>query len=76
MRQKPPCGPTEADTVDVSAAWPHARRVLEWRETTETAQAGELAGKSVHGTERLWGMRARKHDAPDGPLGVLVGVYK
>ena len=64
MRQKPRFGPTEANAVDVSAVWPHARRLLQWREMAETAPAGDLAEKSVHGTERLWGRRARKRDTP------------
>ena len=65
VRQKPRCGPAEANTVDVSAAWPRARRLPQWQETAETAHAGELTEKSVHGAEPLWGGRARKHDLPD-----------
>ena len=66
--------------VDVSAAWPHARRLLQWPETAKTAPAGELAEKSAHGTEQLWGRRGRKRDTPNGSaaperlLGVC--VYK
>ena len=79
VRQKPPCRPTEVNTVDVSAARPRSRRLLQWPETAETAPAGELAEKSAHGIERLWGRRTRKHDTPDRittPERLLVGVYK
>ena len=79
VRQKPRCGPTGANTVDVRTASPRARTLLQWRETAETAPAGDLAEKSVHGTERLWGRRGWKHDRSNGsatPERLLVGVYK
>ena len=66
-------------TVDVWAAWPCARRLLQWLETAEKGPAGELAEKSVHRTERLWGRRGWKRDIPDRittPERLLVGVYK
>ena len=65
--------------VDVSAACPRARRLLQWVETAETAQAGELGRKSGNGAERMWGRRGRKCDTPNGsaaPERLLVCVYK
>ena len=79
VRQKPRCEPTEANTVDVRTASPRARRLLQWRETAETAPAGELTEKRMHGTERLWDRRGRKRDIADRittPERLLVGVYK
>ena len=65
--------------ADVRAAWPCGRGLLQWRETAETAPAGELAEKRMHGAERLWGRRGWKHDRPNGsatPERLLVDIYK
>ena len=79
VRQKPPCGPTEANTVDVSAAWPCVRRLLQRRATAETAPMGQLAEKSAHGTQQLWGRRARRRGLPGRsakPGRLLSAAYK
>ena len=70
---------TEANTVDVSAAWSRSRRLLQWQETAEKGPAGESKEKRMHDTERLWGRRGCKRDTPNGsaaPERLLVCVYK
>ena len=51
-------------TVDVWAAWPCARRLLQWRDTAETAPGGKSTEKRMHSAGRLWGRRARKRGLP------------